>query len=58
MANREIKRRLLQQSNNFLNQQDRGIEMFAPSGASMEYCVGVYPLVSRRGRIIPSADRY
>lgn len=52
MAKREEKRRLRQAQTNRTNQMWRGIDLFAPSGVTIEYAEDVYPLVSRRGRIM------
>jgi hypothetical protein len=52
MAKREEERRRRQAEDNYLNQMWRGIDMFAPSGAPMTHCIGIYPQVSRRGRIM------
>lgn len=52
MAKREEKRRLRQAQTNRTNQMWRGIDLFAPSGVTIEYAEDVYPLVSRRGRIV------
>jgi hypothetical protein len=52
MAKREEERRRRQAEDNRINQMWRGIDQFAPSGATAEYTVGIYPSVSRRGRII------
>lgn len=53
MAKREEQRRLRQAQTNRSNQMWRGVDLFAPAGVEGDY-IDVYPLVSRRGRIIDS----
>jgi hypothetical protein len=51
MAKRQQTRRVRQRRDNEYNQFVRGQEMFMPIGTSGEYA-DVYPMVSRRGRIM------
>ena len=47
---KEVRRRREQAERDYINRLWRGIDKYAPSGASSEYTIGVYPLVNRRGR--------
>jgi hypothetical protein len=55
MAKREEQRRKRQAQDNRTNQMWRGVDMFAPAGVEGDY-IDVYPLVSRRGRIIKGTE--